>query len=199
VAEALPGGICPVCGKQGIRVARGIEVGNIFQLGTRYSELMGMTYDDEKGQRVNPIMGCYGIGVGRLIASVCEAKHDAYGPLWPVSIAPWQVQICALRCDDENVRNASHKLYNDLQNAGVEVIYDDRPVSPGFMFSDADLIGSPVRVIISPKTLARGVFEIITRDKTIKSDVEPGYAIVFIAELIDKLKHDIDLTVPAAI
>lgn len=196
VAEALPGGICPVCGKEGIHVARGIEVGNIFQLGTHYSEVMGMTYDDENGQRVNPIMGCYGIGVGRLMASVCEAKHDAYGPIWPVSIAPWQVQICALRCDDAKVRAAADKLYAELQSAGIEVLFDDRPVSPGFMFSDADLLGAPVRVIISPKTLAREAVEIVTRDKSVKADAAPGDTLAYISALLERMNTELASAVP---
>lgn len=171
VGKALEGGICPVCGKHSIKISNGIEVGNIFQLGTKYTESMDMTYDNPQGARVHPIMGCYGIGVGRLMASVCEVKHDNWGPIWPITIAPWQVQICALRSDNAEVKEAADKLYNELLSRGVEVLYDDRPVSPGFMFSDADLFGVPVRVIISPKTLNRGVFELSTRDKSVKEDV----------------------------
>ncbi len=96
LGKAQAGGECPSCHKHSIQIRRGIEVGNIFQLGRRYTEAMGMTYDDENGNRVNPIMGCYGIGVGRLMASVCEEKHDQYGPIWPITIAPWEVEICAL-------------------------------------------------------------------------------------------------------
>ena len=150
---------------------RGIEVGNIFQLGKRYTEAMGMTYDAENGERKNPIMGCYGIGVGRLIASVCEAHHDDYGPVWPITIAPWQVEICALRIDNEDVRNAAETLYRELEEAGVEVLFDDRPVSAGVMFSDADLLGAPIRVVISPKTLSRGAFELAARDKSFREDI----------------------------
>ena len=196
--KAIAGGICPVCGKHSITVSNGIEVGNIFQLGTRYTEAMDMTYDDENGKRVNPIMGCYGIGVGRLIASVCQVKHDNYGPIWPVTIAPWQVHICALRSDDEAVKSAADKLYKDLADAGFEVIYDDRPVSAGWMFSDADLLGVPVRVIISPKTLQRGMFELVTRDKTIKKDVEPENAVSDVAEIIAELTRLVNEKVPEA-
>ena len=149
LAKAVEGGVCPNCGCHSLKVRRGIEVGNIFQLGKRYTEAMGMTYDAENGERKNPIMGCYGIGVGRLIASVCEAHHDDYGPIWPITIAPWQVEICALRIDDANVRAAADKLCSELEAAGVEVLYDDRPVSAGVMFSDADLLGARVRVVIS--------------------------------------------------
>lgn len=196
--KAIAGGICPVCGKHSITVSNGIEVGNIFQLGTRYTEAMDMTYDDENGKRVNPIMGCYGIGVGRLIASVCQVKHDNYGPIWPVTIAPWQVHICALRSDDEAVKSAADKLYKELTDAGFEVIYDDRPVSAGWMFSDADLLGVPVRVIISPKTLQRGMFELVTRDKTIKKDVAPENAVSDVAEIIAELTRLVNEKVPEA-
>ena len=187
VAKATVGGVCPKCGKHSLIVKNGIEVGNIFQLGRRYTEAMGMTYDDEKGNRVNPIMGCYGIGVGRLIASVCEERHDQYGPIWPITIAPWQIEICALRAEQAHVREAAESLYAALAEQGYEVLYDDRAVSAGFMFSDADLLGSPVRVIISPKTLDRGVIEIATRDKSIKEDVAVENAQQRIKEIVAAL------------
>jgi prolyl-tRNA synthetase len=140
-AKIITGGICPACGKKAIEVSRGIEVGNIFQLGAKYSEAMGMQYLDGDGQLNYPVMGCYGIGVGRLAASVCEAHHDEYGPIWPMSIAPWQVHLCAVRYDDESVKSIADNLYNELMESGIEVIYDDRNVSAGVMFSDADLLG----------------------------------------------------------
>ena len=123
--------------KKTVKISRGIEVGNIFQLGTKYTKSMNMTYVDANGESKTPIMGCYGIGVGRLAASVCEAHHDEYGPIWPKAIAPWQVHLCAVRVDDEEVRAYADKLYEDLQNAGIEVIYDDRSVRAGVMFADA--------------------------------------------------------------
>lgn len=95
-AKIPEGGVCPRCGKRAIRIARGIEVGNIFQLGTKYTKAMHMTYVDREGREQYPVMGCYGIGVGRLGAAVCEARHDEHGPVWPVSIAPWQVHLCAV-------------------------------------------------------------------------------------------------------
>lgn len=166
-AKIINGGVCPECGKNTITVSRGIEVGNIFQLGTKYTKSMGMTYLDENGKSNTPIMGCYGIGVGRLAASVCEAHHDEYGPIWPMSIAPWQVHICAVRPDSENVREIADTLYETLQKRGAEVLYDDRSVSAGVMFSDADLLGIPLRVIVSPRNLKEGVCEIVSRDKSI--------------------------------
>ena len=165
-AKIIEGGICPSCGKKHITISRGIEVGNIFQLGTKYTKSMGMTYLDKDGSTQTPIMGCYGIGVGRLAASVCEAHHDDYGPIWPMAIAPWQVHICAVRADDAEVKEKADALYEDLQKRGVEVIYDDRAVSAGVMFSDADLLGIPLRVIVSPRNLKDGVIEISARDKS---------------------------------
>lgn len=199
VAKATVGGVCPKCGKHSLTIKNGIEVGNIFQLGRRYTESMGMTYDDEKGNRVNPIMGCYGIGVGRLMASVCEEHHDQYGPVWPISIAPWEIEICALRADQAHVKEEANKLYKSLMNEGYEVMFDDRTVSAGFMFSDADLLGSPVRIVISPKTLDRGVVEIVTRDKTIKEDVPLECAMQRTKEIVAELYARINSHVPESI
>ena len=168
VAKAYDGGVCPVCGHKSIYTSRGIEVGNIFQLGTRYTEAMDMTYVDADGSLKHPIMGCYGIGVGRLAAAVCEAHHDDYGPIWPMSIAPWHVHLCSLRADNPEVAETSQRLYDALTKRGVEVIWDDRPVSAGVMFSDADLFGVPVRVVVSPKGLKNGTIEISSRDKSMQ-------------------------------
>lgn len=170
-AKIQEGGICPKCGKKTVKISRGIEVGNIFQLGTKYTKSMNMTYVDANGESKTPIMGCYGIGVGRLAASVCEAHHDEYGPIWPKAIAPWQVHLCAVRVDDEEVRAYADKLYEELQNAGIEVIYDDRSVRAGVMFADADLLGIPLRIIVSPKNMKQGVVEVASRDKTLKTQI----------------------------
>jgi len=184
VSKAFDGGICPICGKKGIYTSRGIEVGNIFQLGTKYTESMGMTYVDSDGTMKNPIMGCYGIGVGRLAASVCEVHRDEYGPIWPISIAPWHVQICSLRADQPEVAEMSQKLYDELQAKGIEVLWDDRSVSAGFMFSDADLFGVPVRVVISPKGLKNGTIEISARDKSMAEKKPVEEAVDFIVNYV---------------
>jgi prolyl-tRNA synthetase len=144
---------CPVTGEPLI-MTRGIEIGNIFQLGTKYSEAMNCTYLDRDGKSQVMIMGCYGIGVGRSMAAVLEQSCDDYGPIWPITIAPYQIHICAIQPDKDGVKDVSDKLYEELQAQGIEVIYDDRGEKPGFMFNDADLLGVPFRVIISPKTLA---------------------------------------------
>ena len=160
IATVRAGDPCPVTGEP-LRELRGIEVGNIFQLGTKYSESMNCTYLDVNGKSKPMIMGCYGIGVGRAMASVIEYSNDAYGPVWPMSIAPWQAQICAIDPNrgDGEVGKEAEKLYNALRAQGVDVLYDDRGEKPGFMFSDADLLGIPLRVVISPKTLADGEVE----------------------------------------
>lgn len=165
-AKIAEGGICPRCGEPSITISRGIEVGNIFQLGTKYTQSMAVQYLDSYGIAHYPIMGCYGIGVGRLAASVCEDHHDEYGPIWPMSIAPWQVHICAVRSDDAAVREHADKLYTQLVASGIEVIYDDRPVTAGVMFSDADLLGVPVRLIVSPRNMNEDCCEIVARDKS---------------------------------
>ena len=187
-AKIMEGGICPHCGKSAITVSRGIEVGNIFQLGTKYTKSMNMTYLNAEGKEEHPIMGCYGIGVGRLAASVCETHHDEYGPIWPMAIAPWQIHLCAMRADDPEVRAYADKLYEDLQNAGVEVIYDDRKVSAGFMFSDADLLGVPIRVVVSPRNLKQEVLEVSFRDKSYSDKISVHGAVEALKELIQKAK-----------
>ena len=184
VAKAFTGGICPVCGKKHITVSRGIEVGNIFQLGTRYTAAMGMTYVDADGSLKNPIMGCYGIGVGRLAASVCEAHRDDYGPIWPISIAPWHVHLCSLRADQSEVAETSQRIYDELTKRGVEVLWDDRSVSAGNMFSDADLFGVPVRVVVSPKGLKNGTIEISARDKSMMEKKPVDEAVDFVYDYV---------------
>jgi len=197
VSKIKTGGICPCCGRKTIQVKRGIEVGNIFQLGTKYSKTMHMTYTDADGSVRHPVMGCYGIGVGRLAASVCEARHDANGPVWPISIAPWQVHLCCMRADQEACRAAADKLYSALSAAGIEVIYDDRDVSAGTMFADADLLGVPVRVIVGPKNLKNNQLELVSRDKRISRLVDVEAAIPEIQSVIKELFAEINAKVEA--
>lgn len=192
LAKLQEGGICPHCGKPAISIRRGIEVGNIFQLGTKYTKSMGMQYLDQAGEAHYPIMGCYGIGVGRLAASVCEAHHDEYGPIWPITIAPWQLQLCCVRADDPAARALADRLYEELQARGVEVLYDDRNVRPGVMFSDADLIGLPVRLIVSPRNLQEGVCELLTRDKTRQQKVPTEQVVQTVLDWIQELTDQIE-------
>lgn len=183
-AKIQENSICPHCGKPAITVSRGIEVGNIFQLGTKYTKSMDMTYTDNNGQMQFTIMGCYGIGVGRLAAAICEAHHDDYGPIWPLAVAPWQVHLCAIRSDDAEIKTYADKLYGELQNKGVEAIYDDRNVSAGVIFSDADLLGVPFRVIISNRNMKQNIVEVISRDKSFSGNVPLESAVEEILKII---------------
>lgn len=133
--------------KKDLKQAKAIEVGNIFPLGTRFAEAVGLSYKDEKGQDQFPIMGSYGIGLGRLMGTVAEVYHDENGIIWPESIAPFRVHLVSLQEDDK-----ADKIYQTLQDEGIEVLYDDRDLSPGAKFSDADLIGIPYRAVVSKKT-----------------------------------------------
>lgn len=188
IAKVKEGGVCPCCGKASLSIKRGIEVGNIFQLGTKYTKSMNMQYIDSQGETHYPIMGCYGIGVGRLAASICEAKHDEYGPIWPITIAPWEVHLCCIRPDDENAKKAADEIYEQLKQKNVEVIYDDREgVRAGEMFADADLTGVPIRVVISPRNLKENKVEISTRDKSVKEMVDLNEGLDFILNLKEKL------------
>lgn len=192
LAKIKEGGICPNCGKNSISISRGIEVGNIFQLGIKYTKEMNMQYVDSAGNYQNPVMGCYGIGVGRLAASVCEAKHDECGPIWPITISPWQVHLCCLRSDDPQAKEYADNLYQELLNDKIEVIYDDRNVRPGVMFSDADLLGVPIRVIVSPKNMQDSCVEVVSRDKSMNVKVDMPSAILKLKELIHEMTNEIE-------
>lgn len=161
IASAWEGAPCPVCGSP-MKVARGIEVGNIFELGTRYTKMMGATYLDSDGKSRSVVMGCYGIGIGRAAASVVEQRHDERGIVWPISIAPYQVSLLSLG-KDADVIDATDALYDQLNAANVEVLYDDRADRPGVKFTDAELIGNPIRLSISKRTLENGEAELRLR------------------------------------
>jgi prolyl-tRNA synthetase len=158
---------CPRCNTP-LEQFRGIEVGHIFKLGTKYSESMGCAFDDEKGESHPMIMGCYGLGVGRTVAAAIEQNHDGDGIIWPLPLAPFQVLLVALNPDDEAVAEAAERLYAELDGAGVEVLYDDRAGRPGVKFKDADLIGLPIRVVVGAKSLADGKVEISLRRDRVK-------------------------------
>ena len=147
-------------GKGTLRIARGIEVGHVFQLGRKYAEAMKCTVLDENGKAAAPTMGCYGIGVSRIVAAAIEQNHDAAGIIWPEAMAPWQVAVCIINPkDDANVAAAAQALYDELNAAGVEALLDDRGLRPGPMFADIELIGIPHRVVVSERGLAAGTFE----------------------------------------
>lgn len=173
IASAQAGDACPECGAP-LRASRGVEVGNIFKLGTRYSEALGATFQDADGQFRPVIMGSYGIGVGRLLACIAEAHHDDRGLIWPAAVAPYAVYLAALRSADGAVERAAGEVYAQLQRAGVEVLYDDREERPGIKFNDADLIGLPVRLTVSERSLKDGGVELKRRDRPDKRLVKMG-------------------------
>lgn len=183
VAKVRSGERCPVCGKP-LTVRRGIEIGNIFRLGTKYTEAMGMTVLDSRCRAVFPLMGCYGIGIGRALASAAEESHDERGLMWPMSIAPWHAHLCALRADLPEVREKAAELHDALIDSGVEAMLDDRDASAGVKFSDCDLMGAPIRVVISPKTLAAGKAEIKTRDGALSEQTDLSDAPRRIREIV---------------
>jgi prolyl-tRNA synthetase len=170
VSKVNEGDICTKCGSK-LKLSRGIEVGNIFQLDTKYTKSMNMTFTDVDGKQKNPVMGCYGIGVGRLLASIIEASHDDHGPIWSMSVAPWQIHICLLNSEHEENRQLGFDLYEKLSKT-YDVLMDDRNVAAGIQFADADLLGIPVRIIVSKRNLEKGELELATRDKAIKKSIK---------------------------
>ncbi len=164
IALVQKGDRCPSCGAC-LNADRGIEVGHIFKLGTFLSEKLSALFLDESGRSKPAVMGCYGIGVGRLLAAVVERWHDDKGILWPMAVAPYHVHLCTLNPDREGVLAAGEQLYESLRTAGIEVLYDDRAASPGVKFNDADLIGIPVRLTVSPRTLGSGSVEVKRRNE----------------------------------
>jgi prolyl-tRNA synthetase len=190
IATVRDGDGCPNC-PGSITLQRGIEVGNIFQLGTKYTESMGMRYLDEAGQEQTPIMGCYGIGVGRLVSSVMEVRHDKFGPIWPASIAPWQVHLNAIDYAQDANREMAESLYRSLTDAGLDVLFDDRDERPGVQFAEADLLGIPFRFVVSSRNLAEGRVEWKRRDTGDKGfcapDEVPGLACQWVRESLAEL------------
>ena len=164
IALAHQGDKCPECGGK-LSSARGIEVGHIFKLGTFISEKLGASFLGQDGVSRPAVMGCYGIGLGRLLAAIVEQNHDDNGIIWPLSVAPYQVYLCPLHMDNPEVASAAEKVYQELENAGIEVLFDDRDESPGVKFNDVDLLGIPLRLTLSPRTLQSQSIEAKWRTK----------------------------------
>ena len=163
IVAADDGDGCSVCGEP-LRTARGVEVGNIFKLGTHYAESFGATYLDPDGNAQPIVMGCYGIGVGRLLACIAEEHHDDRGLRLPVAIAPLPVHLTVLRGGDSPAGEAAERVYESLEAAGIGVLFDDRGERPGVQFADADLIGLPLRLTVSERSLSAGGVELKRRD-----------------------------------
>ena len=183
IAEGDP---CPHCGAP-VKMTHGIEVGQVFKLGTKYSEALGATFLDENGKEKPLIMGCYGIGVSRTMAAAIEQFHDENGIIWPVAIAPFEVVIVPINAKDEAQMQVAEKLYADMKNAGIDVLLDDRKDRAGVKFKDADLIGYPVRITVSPKLLDENEVEIKVRKDGATSTVKVDICAETVKEMLKTL------------
>ncbi len=179
IAVARDGDPCPHCSAP-LRTVRGVEIGNIFQLGTRYTDALGANYLDAQGRAQPVVMGSYGIGVGRLLACIAEEHHDDQGLIWPVTVAPFHVHLVLL----QGAEAEADAVYRELTAAGVEVLYDDRGESAGVKFADADLLGMPLRITLGKRSLKEGGAELKRRDR-------PDKVIVPLAELTARVKAEI--------
>jgi len=176
---------CPKCqGK--LQLCRGIEVGQVFKLGTKYSAALKATFTDENGEERPIVMGCYGIGVSRTMAAIIEQNYDEDGIIWPMSVAPYQVVIVPIKYNEEEQRAVADELERNLTAAGISVVLDDRDERPGVKFKDADLIGFPIRITIGPKGLAAGNVEISRRDGSFREDVKLEQATEVVVNLVQE-------------
>lgn len=187
----VPGDRCRRCGGE-LVISHGIEVGHIFQLGTKYSQALGATYLDDAGQAHPILMGCYGIGVNRIVAAAIEISHDEAGIIFPISIAPYEVLLLAVNTEDSEVMDTAERLYRQLKEAGLEVLFDDRDASPGVKFNDADLVGIPVRVTVGRRGLRRGEVEIKLRREPQPRSVPLSQTVERTAEVVASLKAELE-------
>jgi len=179
---------CARCGEGKYRSFRGIEVGHVFFLGTKYSVAMGANFLDEHGKEHPMVMGCYGIGITRIAAAAIEQHHDESGIRWPMQLAPYEVTLLALGNEPE-IKSAAEKLYKELQAQGVDVLFDDRDERPGAKFKDAELIGIPLRLAIGKRSLKDGMAEVVWRDGREASPVPLAGAAKNIADLVASAKE----------
>ena len=187
IAAAQEGSACPECAAA-LRTSRGVEVGNIFQLGTRYTDAMGCTYLDADGKAQSVVMGSYGIGVGRLLACVAEEHRDEQGLMWPISVAPYHVHLVVLARGGKGLAaEAADRIYADFTKTEVEVLYDDRSENPGVKFNDADLIGIPLRITVGERSLKEGEVEVKGRAESEPSKVPVDDVVEYVEERITSL------------
>ncbi len=190
IVSARAGDACPACGCP-LETVRGVEVGNIFKLGTRFTEMAGANFIDTDGQAHPVIMGCYGIGVGRLLACVAESHHDDEGLIWPVSVAPYHVHLVGLGGGE----TIAEQLYGGLVDAGIEVLFDDRDERAGVKFKDADLIGLPIRLTVGERSLQNGGVEFKRRDLADRAIIPPGDVLAVVAAELAELQAALDASV----
>ena len=183
--KAVSGDLCPVCGKP-MNIERGIEVGQIFKLGTKYSDAMNCTYTDEKGANVPMVMGCYGIGVTRTMSSIIEQHHDEFGIKWPLNVAPYHVVVVPVKYADEAQKALADKIYEELKKARVEVILDDRNAGFGFKAKDWELIGIPYQIVVG-REAANGIVEFKVRETNEKTSISSEEAISNVLEAVSNL------------
>lgn len=192
IRAAVEGDPCPKC-KASLRVMKGIEVGHVFKLGTKYSEAMGTRFLDEDGELRTIVMGCYGIGIGRTVAAAIEQNHDENGIIWPMPIAPFHVVVIPINYNDSATQKTSEALYQTLNDNSIEVLLDDRDERPGVKFKDADLMGIPFQIIVGPKGLAEGNVEFKARREGAKDWVALTEACKFVQS---KIKSEMDAASP---
>ena len=190
IASARVGLQCARCGGK-LESTRGIEVGHVFKLGTFLAETFGALFTDPEGNQKPCVMGCYGIGVGRLLAAAIEQNHDDKGIIWPMPIAPYPVHICGLSLDNEKVKEVAEKIYSDLCVAGIKALFDDRIESPGVKFNDADLLGMPLRITVSPRSLDKGGVELKKRS-------EKQFQLISVDNIVAEVKAAIEWEMRAA-
>ena len=188
LVTVLAGDPCPHCGKP-LSAARGIEVSQVFQLGTKYSEAMGATFMDEDGKEKPLIMGCYGVGVSRTLAAIVEQHNDENGIIWPVSVAPYEVSVIPLDPKKEDCAAATDKLVQELIEAGLDVVVDDRDERPGFKFADNDLMGFPFQIVIGKRGLKNGTFELKDRATGEREDISIEEAASIVAARVNEAKQ----------
>lgn len=182
ITNAKAGDICPKCGKGKLGMARGVEVGHIFKLGTKYSDALGCVYLDNNGKEHSMVMGCYGIGVSRVLAAIIEQYHDDDGIIWPSIVAPYKVIVVPTKANDEEIMGVAEKIYGDLTAAGCEVLIDDRNERPGVKFKDADLLGIPLRITVGRRA-GEGIVEVKRRDSSEASEITVDEAVKLAKEI----------------
>lgn len=188
LVTVLAGDPCPHCGKP-LSAARGIEVSQVFQLGTKYSEAMGATFMDEDGKEKPLIMGCYGVGVSRTLAAIVEQHNDENGIIWPVSVAPYEVSVIPLDPKKEDCAKATDRLVQELLDTGLDVVVDDRDERPGFKFADNDLMGFPYQIVIGKRGLKNGTFELKDRATGEREDISIDEAAAIVAARVREAKQ----------
>ncbi|MBL4885310.1 MAG: proline--tRNA ligase [Planctomycetaceae bacterium] len=189
--NAVQGDPCPKSGEP-MNLVHGIEVGHVFKLGTKYSDALGADFLNEHEKRESIIMGCYGIGVNRIVAGLAETSHDENGLIWPISIAPFEVILIPLKTNDEELMQVANKVYAELQDQGVDVLMDDRKARPGFKFKDADLIGIPYRIVIGGKGLQEGIAEVKGRTDDQPEKIPLDDVVAHVCNLVQKAKDELN-------